>query len=208
MSSLIDTYDMYTAPAFLVPGLIILYCRSRFVTGRRVLHAMSLLDYLAISLIYYALMLPAIDYIASTKLSAFWLSVAWILLIFLIPAFAGLLLGALTQRDILYKFLHWCGLSPVHEIPSAWDWKFGNMDYQWVLVTLRNGTRFGGFCGPDSFVSSDPGERDIYVQWIYDIDENNTWSSRGNTGVLITSGEISTIEFWPYTPTDTIDEEK
>ncbi len=49
--------------------------------------------------------------------------------------------------------------------------------------------------GSDSFVSSDPTERDIYIQQIYDIDDPNNWNPR-NHGVLITGGEISTIEFW------------
>ena len=29
-------------------------------------------------------------------------------------------------------------------------------DPQWVLVTLKDGTRFAGFCGTGSFMSSDP----------------------------------------------------
>ena len=73
------------------------------------------------------------------------------------------------------------------------------MGCQWVLVTLKDGTRFAGFCGPESFISSDPGERDIYIQWVYDIDDENNWSLRGLHGVLIAAGEIQTVEFWPYT---------
>ncbi len=30
------------------------------------------------------------------------------------------------------------------------------MSAQWVLVTLKDGTRFAGFCGSESFMSSDP----------------------------------------------------
>ena len=93
-------------------------------------------------------------------------------------------------------------------MPTAWDWKFGNMDNEWVLVTLKDGTRFAGFCGAQSFISSDPAERDIYVQWIYDIDDNHHWQSRGETGVLITSGEVKTIEFWPYKIQETTDDEE
>ena len=51
--------------------------------------------------------------------------------------------------------------------------------------------------GLDSFVSSDPSERDIYVQEIYHIDDEGNWKSQ-NHGALIASGEVSTIEFWPY----------
>ena len=82
-------------------------------------------------------------------------------------------------------------------MPTAWDWKFSSMDSQWVLVTLKDDTRFAGYCGPDSFMSSDPIERDIYVQLVYDIDDENNWIPRGDNGVLITSGQVKTIEFWP-----------
>ncbi len=44
-------------------------------------------------------------------------------------------------------------------------------------------------------MSSDPMEHDIYIQRIYDVDDENKWSSRSEKGVLITASEIQTIEF-------------
>ena len=73
------------------------------------------------------------------------------------------------------------------------------MPEQWVLVTLKDGTRFGGFYGAQSFTSSSPDERDMYIQWVYDIDEDGTWSvPDSENGLLIAAGEIRTIEFLPY----------
>ena len=66
------------------------------------------------------------------------------------------------------------------------------MTGEWVLVTLKDGTRFAGYCGPDSFMSSDPAERDLYIQWVYDLDDEDGWRSRGETGLLIAGGEINT----------------
>ena len=57
-------------------------------------------------------------------------------------------------------------------------------------------------------MSSDPTERDIYIQWIYDIDYKNRWSSRGENGVLIAAGEVRTIEFWPYTSKENENEQE
>ncbi len=34
----------------------------------------------------------------------------------------------------------------------------GRMQASWVLVTLKDGTRFAGFCGSASFISPDPQE--------------------------------------------------
>ena len=54
-----------------------------------------------------------------------------------------------------------------------------------------------GFCGPESFMSSDPEERDIYIQWIHHVDDENNGSPRGRTGPLIADGEVQSIEFRP-----------
>ena len=196
--------NLYLILGFIVPGLIVLFVRSQFITGRNPPHTKVLLSYLTISIIYYALALPLVDLVLSIKVPGYGEALAWFGLVFVGPTIFGLLLGINIQKGLFWRFLKWCGLNPVHVMPTAWDWKFGGMVEQWVLVTLKDGTRFAGFCGADSFMSSDPAERDIYIQWIYDIDENNKWTSRGNNGVLITTGEIRTIEFWPYTSQETI----
>ena len=55
-------------------------------------------------------------------------------------------------------------------------------------------------------MSSDPEERDIYIQWVYDIDANDNWSLPSKPdeacekGVLIAAGEIQSVEFWTHTP--------
>lgn len=165
--------DLYLILGFLVPGLIALFVRSQFVTGRSPPHTAALLSYLTVSVVYYALALPIAG-------SVMWMdeqgrpdAFAWFGLVFVGPAIFGLFLGINAQRGLSRSLLRWCRLNPVHVMPTAWDWKFGGMKEQWILVTLKDGTRFAGFCGKDSFMSSDPAERDIYIQWIYDIDDCN-----------------------------------
>ena len=223
----LNLYDNpYMVVGLLVPGLIVLFVRSQFLTGRWSSDSSAFLSYLTVSVIYYALALPFVHFVLSFNepgssnalLAWFALSIdepgslkvplAWFALIFIGPALLGLLLGANIQRNFFRRVLQRCGLDPIHVIPTAWDWKFGYMTEQWVLVTLKDGTRFAGFCGEESFMSSDPGERDIYIQWTYDIDENNNWSSRGENGVLIAAGEFQTIEFWPYKPQENDNEQE
>ena len=199
----------YTVVGLLVPGLIVLSVRSQFLTGRRPSHSAALLSYLTVSVIYYALALPFVDFILSfQKPDNSNVLLTWFVLIFIGPALLGLLLGVNIQKDLFRSVLQYIGLNPIHVIPTAWDWKFGNMTEQWVLVTLKDGTRFAGFCGDESFMSSDPSERDIYIQWTYDIDDQNNWSSRGENGVLIAAGEVQTIEFWPYNPQEDANEQE
>ncbi len=198
--------NLYLILGFLVPGLIVLFVRSQFITGRRPPHAAALLSYLTVSIIYYALALPLVDFVLSIQEPGYLKALAWFGLVFVGPAIFGLLLGINIQQGLLRRFLRWCRLNPIHVMSTAWDWKFGGMKDEWVLVTLKDGTRFAGFCGQHSFMSSDPTERDIYIQWIYDIGDNNKWSPRGDTGVLIAAGEIRTVEFWPYKKQETTNE--
>lgn len=192
--------NLYLILGFIVPGFIVLFIRSQFVTGRSLSHSAALLTYLTVSVVYYALLLPVVDLAPSIQQSSYGKVLAWFALILVGPAILGLLLGVNIQTDAFRRFLRWSGLNPVHVIPTAWDWKFGGMSEQWVLVTLKDGTRFAGFCGSDSFMSSDPGERDIYIERIYDIEEDNRWVSCGEKGLLVAAGEVQTIEFWPHNP--------
>lgn len=195
-----DFDHLLAATGLLVPGLIILFVRSQFVTDRRPSHAAVLLNYLTVSLVYYAIAFPFLDvgrllYEHKSDDALFWFA-----FIFGGPVLLGLVLGINVQKNLLLRFLKWVGLNPVHAIPTAWDWKFGNMGEQWVLVTLKDDTRFVGFCGQGSFISSDPTERDIYIEQVYDIDDEDNWSWPGQKSILVAPGEVRTIEFWPYAP--------
>lgn len=70
------------------------------------------------------------------------------------------------------------------------------MNEQYVLVKLNNGTMFGGFLGANSFISSDPDERDLYIEEIYELDDKDEWITNGH-GVYLTVRDISSIEFLP-----------
>ncbi len=205
MAKLLSLNSLYLILLFIVPGFIALSVRSQFVTGRTLSeNKASLLSYLTISVIYGALVLPFVDpeLIGKSKL-------VWFSLVFVGPIFLGLLLGINIQKDLVRRLLNRFGLYPVHAIPTAWDWKFSSMPEQWVLVTLKDGTRFAGFYGAQSFTSSSPDERDMYIQWVYDINEDGTLSLPDNErGVLISAGEIRTIEFRSNDPQEEINEQE
>ena len=153
------------------------------------------------STIYLALTLPHIDYQPELGMSNLG-TLSWFVWLFVIPLVVGFALATIQNaqignwaRSALARF----GLSPVHPIPTAWDWKFSDGNKQWVLVTLTDGSQVAGYWGSESFVSSDPTERDIYIQKIYALDPaTGNWKEAGDSGILIASGQVQTIEFWPY----------
>ena len=48
-----------------------------------------------------------------------------------------------------------------------------------------------------SFASSDPSERDIFIEKVYEIQEDGPWKDVGDKGILIRPSEVRYIEFFP-----------
>jgi hypothetical protein len=65
----------------------------------------------------------------------------------------------------------------------------------WLIIKLRDGTEFFGYYGRQSFASSD-GERDIYVEQVFDRDGEGSWIPLPQ-GLWVQVSEIVTIEFLP-----------
>ncbi len=185
--------------SFLVPGLVVLYVRSQFLTGRMQAHKDALLAYFALSVVWWGLSLPVVAWALGSLPLTSERPGLWLLLTLVGPAAFGALLGVNASRGWTRRLLGRFGLRLIHVMPTAWDWKFEAMPASWVLVTLKDGTRFAGFCGSDSFISSDPQERDMYIQRIYNLDAEEKWVDQGDKGLLVRGSEIRSIEFWPYT---------
>lgn len=205
VSHLMASLDAPYLIGLFIPGLIALFIRSQFVTGWRLSHRDNILPYLTISIVYYSLVLPLVDLALPEKAGHVTLVWVWFFVVFIGPVALGLLLGLNIQEDLCRRVLRKFGLNLVHVMPTAWDWRFSTLaSEQWVFVNLTDGTCLAGFLGPNSFASSgDMGERDIYIQETYDIDKDDNWvphNPHGESGVLISSGNIKTIEFWPCNP--------
>lgn len=199
MPDVSDPNNAYLVLALIVPGLIITYVRAQFITGRMQKHSDAILSYFALSAVYGAIALP---------ISELWMKIPsedavglgfWFALIFVGPALLGAVLGLVFQTEVVRTLLGKIGINPVHVMPTAWDWKFAGMKEHLVIVTLKDDTKFAGYCGRKSFMSSDPNERDIYIEKIYDWGDDDSWNDAGEHSLLIASAEIKTVEFFPVT---------
>ena len=191
-----DTDNIILGLALLVPGVIISFIQSKFLT-RRTSPQNQLIHYFAVSVVYYMIVWLIVN--------AFSFELDYqnprhmCLLLLAGPFLVGVLLGYESRKEYVHRFIRWLGLvNLIHPVESAWDWKFMDTNDEWVIVTLKDGTRFRGFYGKNSFASSDPQRRDVYIEWIYDVDENGYWIYRGK-GLLVATGEIKTVEFLPHT---------
>lgn len=183
---------------FLLPGVVIVYVRAQFLTGRLTPHKDALLTYLALSLVYHALTLPLLSALLRTQdplAKHPWL---WLLTVFFGPAAVGVVFGLNASKDWSRRFLAKLGLRGVHPMPTAWDETFARSEARLVIVTLKDGSVVRGWCGQQSFISSDAKERDIYIEQIYHKDEQGAWGVLfPGTGVYIAPGEIRMVEFPP-----------
>ncbi|MGL3208294.1 DUF6338 family protein [Bradyrhizobium sp. BR 1433] len=187
---------IYVALVFIVPGYVFLCIRNQFVVGQGKLGKEQLLSYVTVSGVNFALwgwiIYFAYQYEAYIPVKA----VAWITVIIAIPAISGAAMGVCNQRDYFRKAFHRAGLTPSHSVPSAWDYKFSRSPGEWVLVTLKSGTRFAGWWAGRSFASDAPSERDLLIEQVYEIPDDGPWTPTRKS-VLIMSGEMQTIEFIP-----------
>jgi len=184
---------------FVVPGVIALFVRSKFITGRTPSASENLLVFLVLSLVYYSLTVPFLEFFLSVREPWLARAVVWIALVLVGPALFGLVLGYSAQREWPNWIAGKLNLNIVHVIPAAWDWRFSKIARggMFVLVTLKSGERVAGYFGSNSFASSDNSERDLYVEEEYDVSEGGQWEARREkVGILISREEVKYIEFW------------
>jgi len=197
---------IYLALMFAAPGLIIVYFRSRFITGRRPKTSEYVLEYIAISTAYLALSVPFVEFFIEARTTN-WIRIAlWLLLLGVVPACVGIVLGTGTQRG-WWRFLFGkLGLSLVSPYPTGWDWIFSRLRQPaFLLITLEDGSQVAGYFGWDSLASSDPSERDLYLEEIYDLNKRGQWKARKEKqGILISGKNIKHVEIWRAPSTEKV----
>lgn len=190
--------QIYTALIFVAPGLIIVYIRALFIAGRRPRVAEYAVEYVVVSTIYLAAAVPLLEWIISLQGPNWFRVLAWLGLLAAVPAAIGLALGAASQNGWWRSALGWLRLSVVSPYPTGWDWVFARLKSPaYLLITLRDDSTVAGYFGLGSLASSDPSERDLYLEEIYDVGDDGTWTSLAERhGILIAAKEIKYIEIW------------
>lgn len=196
MPDLKGTENLYLVLAFLVPGLVITFVRAHFLTGRLRSVQDNAVAYLALSVLYYGISFPAVEYVLSIREPGWPKAAAWTTLIFVGPAVVGLLLGLAAAGDLARRLLGLVGLNPAHPSPTAWDFVFaGRRGAAYVIVTLEGGSTVAGLFGSASFASSDQAERDLLIEEIVDIDEEGRWAARAErVAILLPAKQIRHVE--------------
>jgi hypothetical protein len=188
--------------AYIVPGLVALFIRAQFVTGRIDTSEDGLLVFFTVSLIWTGVTAPVLTWLGQAELAWYTLAAAWLLWAIIGPAVVGVILGLDVARGWSRWLLNKMKLRTVHPIGAAWDWKFSHAHSSWIIVTMKDGSKVHGFLGANSFVSSDPKERDLYIEQVWRVDKNNNWTRHEEWSVIIPHGEIRCVELMTDKPGD------
>lgn len=178
---------------FIVPGLIAVFFRAQFLTGRIQKHTDAILTYFSVSIVYWSAM--AFVHISPSVVA----SHAWMYFVFtlVLPAVLGCVLGLNARLDVLRNILRKVHLNPVHPTATAWDWKLSRTGACYVLVTMTEGEIVAGSYDRSSFSSSDPAERDIFLEKVFEVSDDGPWKEVPGKEILIRASEIRYIEFFP-----------
>jgi hypothetical protein len=86
----------------------------------------------------------------------------------------------------------------INPIPKAWDSFFGKRKPCFMIVHIKNGQVIGGLYAYDSAASSYPEKEDLYLQEIWELDDDGKFTKPvdGTMGLLVSCESIDYIELF------------
>ncbi|MEU3764941.1 DUF6338 family protein [Amycolatopsis keratiniphila] len=151
---------------FVLPGIVYQFLRERWrgpvpgerEVGERVLRAVT--ASVVLDVVYAIALGPQLIRLYGTNgdglaKNARLAGAAALVLLFVIPAAAAALTSWLRRRRLRSRY---------RTTPTAWDHAFRDRKPSFVRVRLSDGTWVGGWYGTQSFASSYPNPRELYLQ--------------------------------------------
>jgi len=194
-----DSLDavFYTA-IFIMPGFLVKNIVDTLNPSKKTNDSVFFVSCLAYSLVNIALCSWAyvlIRPLAEDKIVIYWTALLGITL-FISTIFA-IFIGLLKQRRIIYAIADKLGIKLIDPTPTAWDYWFSKREASLVYIMLIDGREIRGWFGGDSFASSNPEERDIFVEKVYlKSTHSEQWEDNPeNNGIYVPKDMIKFIEF-------------
>lgn len=193
-------YTIISAIAFLIPGFIITNIIRRVIPKVDKDYKTNVLENFIFSFLNIFLWAIPIYKIYiniewwNKKILLLWL--VCLLIIFLSPIIIAAVIIIFYQKEMFRRLCQYFNVSSIDTEPSAWDFKFKQIENEWVIITLKDETTIEGYIGVNSFISSNCKERDLYIDEQYKISKNGEWKKVNRTdGIWIKNDEIKYIEF-------------
>jgi Family of unknown function (DUF6338) len=184
--------------AFIIPGIVIVFVRSKFLNGIFPKSNEAVLPCLVVGMLYYAsvgIIVGDLTFGADGRFYKF----AWFAQVFVFPAGIGGLFGVIASGNFFGKIGRWLKVPIVTAHPSAWDAVFSNFEEQWVIVTLIDKSKIGGRLTRGSHLSTTETERDIYINEVWKIPTRGGWKRVSDGGMYVVANQIQSIELFKGT---------
>ena len=192
----ISTYEavIYTV-MFLVPGFIIDEIVATLMPMKIYSDAAKTLKYIVFNLTVWIWLFYLVKVNVDNSTVGYW--VLLVLCLLLTSLISGVVIGLIRKFELLRKMFARFNINIMHPVPKAWDYKFSKIQVEkWVIITLENDKHIYGKFGYASLASSEKDERDIFLEEIYTLDEEEQWVKKERTdGVWIKASNIKIIEF-------------
>jgi len=189
---------LYTA-IFLLPGFFMRNIISSLNPMRKASDNAAFLSYLMYSVINLALwswVYVLVANISDSLCLEDW--VYWVILVLITiigATITSFIIGALIQNRFVRFISNILHLKSIDPTDTAWDWLFSKLEPLQLIITLKDNTEICGWYAEQSFSSSDPSDRDIYVQYIYKKDENGMYQhDLESSGIYIPKDSVKYIK--------------
>lgn len=186
---------LFITLTFIVPGFVIDGVTSKFICRKSRRPHADFLHFLTSSCINYAVFSGLVYLMLFGELTLSTQIVLLFIITFIGPAVIGLILAYAHQ----YNWVRWVAkkicLKIIHPTPTAWDYKFHLTGPAFIKVTLVDGSEIHGYFGTNSLASSDPKERDIFIEKGWRLEGEEWVEIPRSSGLLIASGNVKYIEF-------------
>jgi Family of unknown function (DUF6338) len=184
---------------FIVPGFVLMRVKRLAYPSLESTTATAVLDSLALSCVVYGLVSPLLYFSFlgqwyKTRPGLFAFVAFFVLLI--APTLLGAVYVWLTKTGRAAWLRGFLGFP--HPDPTAWDYHFRKEKAYWVWLTFKSGKVMAGLFGPNSFASSFPHKRDLYIEKLLRLDEHGRvveWIEN-SAGALVMMEDLERIQFF------------
>ncbi len=205
VSAIFNSGGLFFIVYLITPSVVALWVHDQFVPSEQrdwLGMLFWLVSYGAFNFLVYYLLSPLINSVippitAPNPLGKGFIDYRSILFAaFIIPAIVGFITGILPQATWFQKLFRG---KLLHPTPTAWDFIFGERTKSYLIMFhLKSGAKIGGLYSTKSYVSSFPTSQEIYIEEVWQIDEQGGWIDpiEDSAGAFIKMEECTHFELF------------
>lgn len=195
MEDLFEVNKLVLFFLFVIPGFITIKTYSLLSPLEDKDSSKILIDAIAYSCINYGLLSVPIYLIYKHKneIITFWYYGFYFFVIFLAPLLLSIAFFLLRKQNFMRKFM-------THPTSKPWDFFFSKGECCFIIANLKDGKKVGGRYGINSFSSSFPQGKELYLEQEWLINDKGGFNRAVNEskGLILFFEEIISIEIYDY----------